>query len=357
MDARIALLPGDGIGPEVTAAAKEVLRVVGELGGHHFEFLTAPIGGAAIDQGGEPLPPSTLEICESADAALLGAVGGPQWPPEASVRPEQGLLALRQHFGLFANLRPIKVFPAMVHRAPLRPERLEGVDLLIVRELTGGLYFGPRREQGAGSSAHDTLVYSEDEVERIARLAFEIAQGRRGQVTSVDKANVLASMRLWRRTVEKVAGEFSGVRLEHALVDSCAMQLLLEPSAYDVIVAGNLFGDILSDEAAVLAGSLGLLPSASLGKGRFGVYEPVHGSAPDLAGLGLANPIGAILSAAMLLRHSLGLEDEANLVERAVHQALDEGIWTADLDPRSTPASTMEMARAVCHGMTPAVII
>ena len=304
MRARITLLPGDGIGPEVTQAARRVLAASAELGGHTFELGEAKIGGAAIDATGESLPRATVEACEAADAVFLGAVGGPQWPPDAPVRPEQGLLALRRHFGLFANLRPVPVFPALAPLAPLENDRLEGVDLLIVRELTGGLYFGPREEQGEGSSAFDTLVYSVPEVERVARLAFRLAEGRGRSVVSIDKANVLASMRLWRRTVTEVAAEFPEVTLDHGLVDSFAMQLVQHPSRYDVILAGNLFGDVLSDLAAVLAGSLGMLPSASLGEGSFGLYEPIHGSAPDLAGLGVANPIGSILSIAMMLRWS-----------------------------------------------------
>ncbi|NDJ59581.1 MAG: 3-isopropylmalate dehydrogenase, partial [Chloroflexi bacterium] len=278
-----------------------------------------------------------------------GAVGGPQWDdPTASVRPEQGLLGIRKHFGLYANLRPVKAYPALARYTPLRADLLEGVDMLFVRELTGGIYFGPRQEQGDGDTAYDTQIYSVAEVERVARIAFRAAQGRRKRVTSVDKANVLASMRLWRRTVVKLHEDFGDVELEHLLVDACTMHLLTRPASFDVIVAGNMFGDILSDEASVLAGSLGMLPSASLGDGTFGLYEPVHGSAPDIAGQGKANPIAAILSGALLLRYSLGLEAEAQAVERAVEGALAVGLRTADIaGPDDRVASTTEITEAV----------
>ena len=358
MDARITLLPGDGIGPEVTQAAATILRQIAELGGHRFELVTAPIGGAAIDVYGDPLPAITLEHCADSSAILLGAVGGPDWPPGSNPRPEQGLLALRQHFGLFANLRPVPVFHQLHALSSLRPELLEDVDLLIVRELTGGLYFGPRQEDNGSGEASDTLIYNREEIERVAHLAFRLAQGRKRRVVSIDKANVLASMRLWRTTVGEVATHYPDVELEHALVDSFALRLLQEPSRFDVMLAGNLFGDILSDEAAILSGSLGLLPSASLNATGFGLYEPVHGSAPDIAGRGIANPIGAILSAAMLLRHSLGLEEEAEAVERAVQECLSEGLRTLDItQPGQTPASTDEVTAAVRYALTPAVII
>ena len=351
---RIALLPGDGVGPEVTRAARQVLEAVGRGFGYDFTFEQALIGGCAIDETGSPLPDATLEACERADGILLGAVGGPKWSdPSAPVRPEQGLLAIRRHFELFANLRPVKVFPALASSAPLRPELLEDVDILFVRELTGGLYFGDRAEQGTlegrEDTAFDTLIYSTSEVDRVAQVAFEAARGRRRKVTSVDKANVLASMRLWRRQVDVVAGRFADVTVEHALVDSCAMQLLRCPAQFDVVLAGNLFGDILSDEAAVLAGSLGMLPSASLGSSGRGLYEPVHGSAPDIAGKGIANPIGAILSAAMLLRHSLRLTDAAEAVETAVSRVLEAGLRTADLTPGNDARSTVEMAEAIAE--------
>ena len=280
---------------------------------------------------------------------LLGAVGGPKWSdPTASVRPEQGLLELRRHFQLFANLRPIPVFRALIDFAPLRSDLLEDVDILFVRELTGGLYFGERREQGDGDRAYDTMAYSVPEVERVAHVAFQAARGRRGKLTSVDKANVLASMRLWRRTVDGIAPQYPEVEVEHLLVDACAMHLMRAPGAFDVVLAGNLFGDILSDEASILSGSLGMLPSASLGEGSFGLYEPVHGSAPDIAGQGIANPIGAILSAAMLLRFSLGLEAEASAIEAAVRGAVDAGIRSADLAaPGEAAASTGEVTDAI----------
>lgn len=351
MRASIAVLPGDGIGPEVTAAAVRVLTAVGNRYGHEFTFNEALLGGCAIDATGSALPDDTLKVCEESDAILLGAVGGPQWSdPTAAVRPEQGLLKLRQHFGLFANLRPVKAYPALAEHAPVRADLLQGVDMLFVRELTGGMYFGPRQEQGDGDSAYDTNLYTVSEVERVARVAFQAAQQRRRHVTSVDKANVLASMRLWRRTVVRVHEDYPDVTLEHVLVDACAMYLLTRPASFDVILADNMFGDILSDEASVLAGSLGMLPSASLGSGRFGLYEPIHGSAPDIAGLGKANPTGTILSAALLLRYSLGLDNEALAVERAVEATLEAGARTADIAPRgggyaSTTDFTAEVVR------------
>ncbi len=347
--ANILVLPGDGIGPEVTTQASEALRRVAQRFGHDFQFEEALMGGIAIDQTGEPLPVDTLRRGEQADAILMGAVGGPKWSdPNASVRPEQGLLQIRQHFGLFANLRPVKAWPALVQHAPLRPDLLEGVDMLFVRELTGGIYFGERQEPGSGDSAYDTMFYSADEVKRVTDVAFRAAQGRRGKLASIDKANVLASMRLWRRTVMTVAEDYGDVEVEHLLVDAAAMHLLTRPAEFDVIVAGNMFADILSDEASVLAGSLGMLPSASLGTGTFGIYEPIHGSAPDIAGKGIANPIGMILSAALLLRYSLQLETEAQALEEAVTRALDGGARTADIAPPGTTAmSTEEMAQAI----------
>ena len=330
--ARITFLPGDGIGPEVVAAARAVLERIAVAGDHQFQLTEAPIGGAATDAVGDSLPTDTLSTCEEADAVLLGAVGGPRWANlEGSASPEQGLLRLRKQLGLFANLRPVPVFPSLIDAAPLKPELLAGVDILVVRELTGGIYFGPRQEAGRDGQASDTMVYSSQEVERIAHVAFRAAIQRRGRVTSVDKANVLATSRLWRRTVEKVAAEYPEVELEHLYVDACAMQILRLPADFDVILTGNLFGDILSDEASMLAGSLGVLPSASLAEGSFGLYEPVHGSAPDLAGQGVANPLGAILSAAMLLRYSLSLEDEASTIETAVAKTLEAGLATPDL--------------------------
>lgn len=335
MQATIAVLPGDGIGPEVTAIAVDLLKEVAARYGHQFTFNEALFGGCAIDAFGDPFPEETIGICEQADAILLGAVGGPaghRWSdPMAKVRPEQGLLRLRQHFGLYANLRPVKALSALVDRSPLRPELLANVDILFIRELTGGLYFGPRQEQGDGDTAYDTMLYSAKEIERVVELAFQTAQKRRKFLASVDKANVLASMRLWRRIVEQVAKRYPDVKLEHHLVDSFAMLMIKNPSRYDVVVAENMFGDILTDEAAVLSSSLGMLPSASLGVGTMGVYEPIHGSAPDIAGKGIANPTGTILSAALLLRYSLGLEAEAVAIENAVEQVINDGARTGDI--------------------------
>jgi len=353
MQATIVTLPGDGVGPEVTAAAVRVLEAVAGRWGHTFTFHEALMGGCAIDATGNPLPDETLHACEQADAVLLGAVGGPKWSdPSAPVRPEQGLLRLRQHFDLFANLRPVKAYPALAEYAPLRADLLRGVDILFVRELTSGIYFGPRQEQGEGDSAWDTMLYTVEQVRRVARVAFEAARNRRGRVASIDKANVLASMRLWRRTVDEVAREYPDVTLEHVLVDAAAMHLLRNPARFDVVLAGNMFGDILSDEASVLAGSLGMLPSASLGEGTFGVYEPIHGSAPDIAGQGIANPTGTILSAALLLRHSLGLDAEARAVEQAVEAALADGARTADIaSDRSAALSTDAFTERVIGGL------
>ena len=332
MKATIVTLPGDGIGPEVLRAALRVLDRVAARHRHVFEYREALIGGHSIDKTGSALPDETISACEQADAVLLAAVGGPKWDdPRAAVRPEQGLLKIRKHFDLFANLRPVRVFPALAEHAPLRPDLLQNVDMLFVRELTGGIYFGPRKEQDDGDDAYDTLIYSTAEVERVAHVAFRAAQGRRGKLTSVDKANVLASMRLWRSTVARVHEDYADVTLENLLVDACTMHLLTRPADFDVILAGNMFGDILSDEASVLAGSLGMLPSASLGNSTFGLYEPVHGSAPDIAGQGKANPCGMILSVALMLRYSLGLEREASEVEQAIERVLDAGIRTADL--------------------------
>lgn len=345
MTRKVVFLPGDGIGPEVTAAARSVLEALAP----DIETEEAVIGGVAIDTLDSPLPDATLEACRGADASFLGAVGGPQWSdPSLAVRPEQGLLELRAELGLFANLRPVPVFPPLVAHAPLRPELLEGVDLFFVRELTGGIYFGPRSERDAAGSAHDTMVYTEAEVRRVAHVAFQAARKRRGKVTSVDKANVLASMRLWRAVVDEVGAEYTDVELEHQLVDAMAMHLMRRPADFDVILAGNMFGDILSDEAAVLAGSLGLLPSASLSEGTQGLYEPIHGSAPDIAGQGIANPLGAILSVALMLRYSLDRADAADCIENAVRSALDAGLRTPDLAGAEWAAiSTEEMTQAV----------
>jgi 3-isopropylmalate dehydrogenase len=315
--------------------------------GHTFKIDEALIGGAAIRATGASLPDDTLAACRRADAMLLGAVGDPAFDGQP-VRPEQALLALRKEFGLFANLRPVTLMPETADLTPFRPEILQGVDILFVRELTGGIYFGPREEQGDGDTAHDTLIYSEQEVERIAHVAFKAAGERKRKLTSVDKANVLASSRLWRRVVDRVASEYSDVQVEHVLVDAFAMHILRRPATFDVVLTGNMFGDILSDEASVLAGSLGMLPSASLGSGGGGLYEPIHGSAPDIAGQGIVNPIATILSTAMLLRHSLKMEAEASAVEGAVSEALGRGIRTADLgSPTGRPATTREMADAI----------
>lgn len=349
MKATITTLPGDGIGPEVMAEALRVLDRIALRYGHEFAIHEALIGGIAIDKTGDPFPEETRRLGEQSDAILLAAVGGPQWDhPSARVRPEQGLLAMRKHFGLFANLRPVKVYPILAQNVPLRADLLEGVDILIIRELTGGLYFGPRQEMGDGDSAYDTMLYTRPEVERVAHVAFRAAQGRRKKVTSVDKANVLASMRLWRSTVNRVHEDYPDVALDHVLVDACTMHLIMRPASFDVLLAENMFGDILSDEASVLAGSLGMLPSASLAEGRFGLYEPVHGSAPDIAGQGKANPIGMILSVAMLLRYSLSLEAEAQAIEQAVEGVLADGARTRDI-ARSEEAlvSTREFTDAV----------
>ena len=349
MKAVIVLLPGDGIGPEVVREGQAVLTAVAERFGHDFLFSEHLIGGAAIDATGQALPPQSLEACTAADAVLLGAVGGPRWDdPRAKVRPEQGLLGLRRALGLYANLRPVRPFAELAASSPLREDRLAGVDLLVVRELTGGLYFGqPRLRETVGDKvrAVDTLEYTDVEIRRVARVAFKLATARRSHVTSIDKANVLESSRLWREVVTGVAAEFPGVRLEHQLVDSAAMKLVTSARSFDVMVTENMFGDILTDEAAVLAGSLGMLPSASLGDGTKGLYEPIHGSAPDIAGKGIANPIGTILSAAMLLRHSLGLKREAEAVERAVSRAIADGLRTADL--ASGGISTHDMGAGI----------
>lgn len=346
MQALITTLPGDGIGPEVVAEGIKVLRAVADRFGHDFGLQEQLIGGCAIDATGDPLPVATLAACRRADAVLLGAVGGPQWSdPAADVRPEQGLLRLREDLALFANLRPIHLYPALIDASPLRPELLTGVDLLVVRELTGGIYFGPRREATEDDRmAYDTMIYRAEEVERVARRAFRLARQRNGLLTSIDKANVLASSRLWRRVLTDVAQAYPDVALEHMLVDAAAMRLLQRPSEFDVIVTANMFGDILTDEASLLAGSMGMLPSASLSTGRFGVYEPIHGSAPDIVGQGIANPLATILSVAMLLRHSLELEDEAHAVEGAVESVLEAGYRTPDIaGPTAKIVGTEEM--------------
>jgi 3-isopropylmalate dehydrogenase len=352
MKASIAVLAGDGIGTEVTAEAVRALRQVASRFGHSFEFESALLGGAAIDATGLPLPPETLALAKGADAVLLGAVGGPKWSdPAAAVRPEQGLLQLRKSLGLFANLRPVVPHAAVLHASPVKPELLAGVDIMVVRELTGGIYFGEKTR--SATEATDMCRYSVMEIERVVRLAAGLARSRRKKLTSVDKANVLETSRLWRSTVDLIMpAEYPDVAFEHMLVDSAAMHLLQRPRDFDVIVTENMFGDILTDEASMLAGSMGLLPSASLGADvRGGLFEPIHGSAPDIAGRGIANPFAAILSGAMLLRHSLRLESEAQALEAAVHGAISAGALTADLAAPGTAITTRAAADAVLAGL------
>jgi 3-isopropylmalate dehydrogenase len=352
MKARIAVIAGDGIGPEVVAEGLAVLQTVGRKYGHTFETADAPFGGIAIDQCGDPLPASTLQLCLEADAVLLGAVGGPKWSsPQAKVRPESGLLRLRKELGVYANLRPVSVHPALRGVSTLKSEVLEGVDLLFVRELTGGIYFGERTR--TPTQATDLCIYTVPEIERIVRVAARLARSRRRRLMSIDKANVLETSRLWREVTERVVhAEFPDVTLEHQLVDSAAMLLVRRPRDIDVAVTENMFGDILTDEASTLSGSLGLLPSASLGDGRRGLYEPIHGSAPDIAGQGIANPYGTILSVALLLRHSLGLAAEAEAIESAVHRAVDDGIRTPDIAAANhRAASTREAGAAVVQAL------
>ena len=350
---KICLLAGDGIGPEIIAEGVKVLDAVGAKYDTAFEYTDALIGGAAIDATGEPLPTATLDAARASDAVLLAAVGGPKWDTTdpAAPRPEQGLLGIRKELGLYTNLRPVQIFNALADASTLRPEIVDGVDMMIVRELTGGLYFG-RRERfydepaagvnGApGQRAYDTLEYSEYEIERIARQAFEIARKRRGKVTSVDKANVLETSRLWREIVHRVHdADYADVELEDLLVDNTAMQLVYNPKQFDVIVTSNIFGDILSDEASMITGSIGMLPSASLGEGNFGMYEPVHGSAPDIAGTGKANPIATVLSAAMMLKYTLGLAEESTAIEDAVKEVLQDGYRTADIMTEGQKSAT-----------------
>jgi 3-isopropylmalate dehydrogenase len=348
MKAQIAALGGDGIGPEVVAEGLRVLRAVAQAFGHEFSVTELPFGGVAIDSHGDPLPSETLAACLKADAVLLGAIGGPKWSaPTAKVRPEQGLLKIRKDLGLYANLRPVSLWPALVSASTLKPEVLEGVDLVFVRELTGGIYFGEKKRDA--NSASDLCTYTVAEVERITRVAGRLAQQRRRKVTSIDKSNVLETSRLWREVCERVMkAEFPDVALDHMLVDSAAMHLIRRPRDFDVLVTENMFGDILTDEASMLAGSLGLLPSASLGDGKRGLYEPIHGSAPDIAGKGIANPIGTIMSVAMLLRHSLGLNVEAEAVEKAVGGAIADGARTPDIVTSGAKVlSTREVSDAV----------
>ena len=346
MDARIAVLGGDGIGPEVTAEAVKVIDSIGRCFNHEFTYVTGPVGGAAIDATGSALPDDTMNIVLGSDAVLFGAVGGPKWDdPIATVRPEDGILALRKRLGLFANLRPCKVYSQLIHSSPLRPELLSDVDFIIVRELTGGLYFGkPKRrwKNSRGRRAVDTLAYSEKEIERVVRVAFELARDRKKRVHSLDKMNVMESSRLWREIASEVGTDYPDVELIHMLADNAAMQIITSPSVFDVIVAENTFGDILSDEAAVIGGSLGMLPSASISSlppkngrrrrgGKPALYEPIHGSAPDITGKSLANPMASILSAAMMLRWSFGMHKEADVMENGIESMLAEGYRTMDI--------------------------
>jgi 3-isopropylmalate dehydrogenase len=338
VEALITLLPGDGIGPEVTAAAHKVLKAVAEVYGHTFEFEVRLIGGAAIDAAQNPLPADTVASCMESSAVFLGAVGGPKWSgPQVAVRPEKGLLELRSVLGVYANLRPVRVLDELIDASPLKPEYLSGVDLIVVRELTGGIYFG---EKARGEThASDLCVYHTHEIERIVRVAARLASNRRNRLCSVDKANVLETSRLWREVTDKtLAREFPELEVETLLVDAAAMHLLQRPADFDVIVTENMFGDILTDEASMLAGSMGMLPSASLGESTRGLYEPIHGSAPDIAGQDVANPCGAIASGALLLRHSLGLHAEADAVEAAIDAAIRDGARTADIATPGTDA-------------------
>ena len=342
------MLAGDGIGPEVIAEALRVLKAIAARYRHEWTLEEASFGGIAIDQCGDPLPDSTLQTALKADAVLLGAIGGPKWStPQTKIRPESGLLRLRKHLGVYANLRPVVVHPALRNASSLKPEIVEGVDLIFVRELTGGIYFGPKTRDA--NQATDLCTYSVAEIERIVRVAARIAQTRRRRLLSIDKSNVLETSRLWREVCERVVRqEFPDIALEHMLVDSAAMHLIRRPRDIDVAVTENMFGDILTDEASMLCGSLGMLPSASLGEGTRGVYEPIHGTAPDIAGQGVANPYGAILSAALLLRHSFKLEQEARAIELAVHRAIDDGVRTPDIvAPTRRAASTQDAGNAV----------
>jgi len=352
VEALIGVLAGDGIGPEVTAEAVRVLTATGERFGHRFAFRQGLIGGAAIDATGAPFPAPTASLCASADAILLGAVGGPRWSsPEARVRPEQGLLDMRAAMGVYANLRPVVTHPALYGSSPLRETRLSGVDILVIRELTGGIYFG--RKERTKDAATDVCTYTRAEIERVLRMAGRLALQRRRQVTSIDKANVLDTSRLWRSVADELfAREFPDVKVEHLLVDAAAMHLLSRAADFDVLVTENMFGDILTDEASMLTGSLGMLPSAALGDSTRGLYEPIHGSAPDIAGQDKANPCGTILSAAMLLRHSLGLEAEATAIETAVFSVIEAGHRTADIVlPGIAPVGTRAMGDAVLRAL------
>ncbi|MEJ8547755.1 3-isopropylmalate dehydrogenase [Brevibacillus borstelensis] len=353
---RIAVLPGDGIGPEIMEEAVKVLSLVAEREGVTFEYKYGRIGGIAIDTDGTPLPAETIAIAKEADAVMLGAVGGPKWDQNPGhLRPEAGLLGIRKELGLFANIRPATMHSSMVEASSLKPEVVSGVDLIVVRELTGGIYFGEKKRYDGpnGEVAEDQCIYHEAEVERIVRVAFDVARKRQKRLVSVDKANVLESSRLWRKVTERVAADYPDVELSHMLVDACAMQLVRAPKQFDVIVTENMFGDILSDQAAMLTGSIGMLASASLAEGSFGLYEPVHGSAPDIAGQGIANPLATILSAAMMLRLSLGMDEAADAVERAVWSVLEAGHRTGDIAAdKSKAIGTKEMGRLVCEALS-----
>ena len=349
MKKRIVILPGDGIGPEIVEVAIEVIETVGKRFGHSFELDRRLVGGCAYEAFGRCLPDETLAACREADAVLLGAVGGPKWDAlPGTERPERALLGLRAGLGLFCNLRPAKVWDALKDASPLKCGVADGIDMLVMRELTGGIYFGEHRRAADGRSAADVMAYSVPEIDRIARMAFESARKRRRKVTSVDKANVLETSRLWRETVENVAKDYPDVVLNHLYVDNAAMQIVRDPGQFDVLLTENMFGDILSDEASQITGSIGLLPSASLRADGFGMYEPIHGSAPDIAGKGVANPLATILSVAMMLKHSFGLATEACIVEQAVGQALSAGLRTADIADGGASVTTTEMGQAIC---------
>lgn len=356
MEKKITVLPGDGIGPEVVTAAVEVLAAVAKKYDHQFHFAFGAIGGAAIDQFNDPLPQQTIELCEESDAILLGAVGGPKWDNNPSdLRPEKGLLRIRKHFDLFSNLRPVQAIPSMLNSSPLKEDIVKDVDLLIVRELTGGLYFGERSR--TNEEALDSLSYTRPEIERIVDNAFTLARLRRKKLTSVDKANVLDTSRLWREIVEEKKALYPDVEVEHSLVDSTAMKLITAPADYDVIVTENMFGDILSDEASVITGSLGVLPSASMRSDNFGLYEPVHGSAPEIAGKGIANPAATILSAAMLLQYSFELAEEAKEIEAAVAAVFEKGFFTGDMAPKGVEAlSTNDWTEKVLFEINPSYV-
>jgi 3-isopropylmalate dehydrogenase len=349
MNYKIALLPGDGIGPEVTEQAVRVLQATGEVTGHSFSFTEGLIGATAIDLTGNPLPDETLELCHRSDAILFGAIGDPKYDndPSAKVRPEQGLLAMRGELGLYANVRPVKCFPALAGRSPLRQEIVTGTDIVMIRELTGGIYFGkPRGRSEDGQTAYDTCVYSRHEIERVVHLAYRYAMRRRKKLTVIDKANVLATSRLWREMARGIAVEYPEIETEFMFVDNAAMQLIRNPSAFDVIVTENMFGDILSDEASMITGSLGMLPSASIGLST-SLFEPIHGSFPQAAGRNVANPMATILSAAMMLELSFSLVKEAEMITRAVEETVKEGYVTADLDDRN-PCSTTTVGERIC---------